>query len=349
MEASGNGVRRAAFALGVIVALMASACSGAANRAASSSQTSRFVDVHYPMPSASPAIALPHAVDGTGALWYIHGQDVVREPEPGRRQVATVSGAASGNLFWYDNSLFVLTGDGKNFVRVGKDLGGTPVPVPSAFVPAAGVIADARHRALIVAQSSPSHLGVVDVWKWYDETLPEGIAPFAASLAGGPHGKRFLVVGDQRGAFVLVKNRWNAKYAFVQLPENTCFAASASPVHVPVDVRGRDGDRTWVATGEHVLTIELSTKKILRVWDTGGCATRIVDADADSATVLVSAPSDKGGFTSSVVRVDREGVHPQTQYGQIDGLGPAATIDRFGRLWWFDTATNAFVCRTPLG
>jgi hypothetical protein len=116
---------------------------------------------------------------------------------------------------------------------------------------------------------------------------------------------------------------------------------------VPVDVRGRDGYRTWATDGQRVVSIDLLTKRILRTWDVDGCAMRILSADGNRAIVLLGSRGS-GGFTSSVVRVDRQGVHALDEYGRLDGLAGGAVMDRYNRLWWFDPKAHSFVCRTPL-
>lgn len=308
----------------------------------------RFVDIVYPVGKASAVRAFPHAVDGSGALWYIDGDDVIRQTDPHDRDVVHLPAAHSGNLFWYDNAIFVVPGDGSGLIRIDRNRQTSNVDVPSQFIPIVGAYADPKRRAIVIAQSAPTQMAVVDVWKWYGESLPAGISPLSAALAGGPHGKRYLVVADRRQALVMVKNRLNGNVYFVHPPENECFAAAAAPLNVPVDVLGRDNFRAWVGSGQHVASIDLRTQKILRVWDLNGCAMQLVTGDGDQTTVAVSAASGSN-FVTSLVRVDRGGVHEQTQYGTIDELSPGFIVDRYGRLWWFDAKRGAFICRTPVG
>jgi hypothetical protein len=311
------------------------------------SNQQRYVDAVFPVAKPTSQRSYPHVVDGYGALWYIDGNAVVRQTQPQSFHVVPDGDAHAGNIFWYDGDVWVLDGDGKSIQRIGRRYRVLTLPIPAAYAPVEGVVADARHRGLVLAESAPHQLAVVDTWKWYAEPLPQGIDPFSTALAGGPQGKKYLIAGDQHNASIAIKNRWNHSTVFLDLPGNACFAGS-SALHVPVDVSGRDARRAWVTSGEHVLSVDLENKRILRDWDLDGCAMQIVQAGPKSAVVLTSVPSGNG-YTSSLVRVDRQGVQSMAQYGQIPGLGPGSQLDRFGRLWWFDAARNSFVVRTPIG
>jgi hypothetical protein len=294
---------------------------------------------------AGKAQQYPHAVDAAGALWYVDGDDVIRQSSPARRDITRFPRARSGAIFSYQGGVYVLGSNGASLTRV--DRKGATVTVPSRFAPLEGAIADSLHRWVIFARSSPNELAAIDVWRWYAESVPHGVTPFAAALAGGPHGKKYLVVGDQQLPEIAVKDRSNGRALLVQLPENLCFSKDGSPWMVPVDVRGRDGDRTWVSSGEHVASIDLTTKRILRVWDLDGCAMHILVADGNRVIALV-ATRNGDDFVSSLVQVDRAGIHTLPQYGRIDGIAAGTLVDRYDRLWWFDSKSHAFVCRTPL-
>ena len=124
--------------------------------------------------------------------------------------------------------------------------------------------------------------------------------------------------------------------------------ACAPDWRVPVDVRGRGEDRVWVTTGRHVVSIDLASKRPLRVWDLDVCALRIVMADRNEATIVAASREDSG-YSSRFLRIDKQGVHELPEYGRIAGLVADVVADRYGRLWWYDRASGAFVCRTPLG
>jgi hypothetical protein len=310
------------------------------------SAPSRYIDLRYPV-GVGDRQQYPHTVDATGALWYIDGDNLVRTSAPSRREVKRDPDVKSGTLFWYDRAVYAVDGSGTALARIGSRLRVEPVGVPDKYAPVEGAIADSRHRWVVLAQTKPHELAVLDVWKWYGERIPAAIDPYASTLAGGPHGKKYLVVADARKPSVAIKNRWNGRSVIVRLPDNDCFSNGSSRWAVPVDVRGRDGSRTWATSGKHVVSIELPTKRILRTWDVDGCAMRILRADGNEATVLLGS-RDKNGFASTVVRVDQQGVHALDQYGTLDGLAGGAMIDRYDRLWWYDPKGRAFVCRTPL-
>jgi hypothetical protein len=306
----------------------------------------RYTDVRFPVSGARRHY--PHAVDGAGNLWYLAGDRVVRATSPAHRTSARDPSVRDGSLFAYAGAVYAVDGDGTALTRFGDRLHRNPVAVPRRYVPVEGGVADARHRWVVLAQSSPHRLAVIDVWKWYDERLPSAIAPFSASLAGGPHGKKYLVAGDQRRPLLVVKDRWTQRSVVVHLPSNACFGSGAGAWKVPVDVRGRDATRAWATSGSRALSVDLNDHRILRVWHLGGCAMHVLRAGAGFATILIAQRRD-GRYVSSLVRVDRAGVEPLRQYGQIEGLAGGAMLDRNGRLWWFDSASNAFVRRTPVG
>lgn len=306
----------------------------------------RYIDLHYPVGSSARQ-QYPHTVDATGALWYIDGDTLVRTSAPSRRDVKHDPSVKSGTLFWYDRAVYAVDGSGTTLSRIGNRFHVEPVDVPDKYAPVEGAIADSRHRWVVLAQTKPHELAVLDAWKWYDERVPAAIDPYASTLAGGPHGKKYLVVADARKPSIAIKNRWNGRSVVVQLPGNACFSNTSGAWHVAVDVRGRDGTKTWATSGNHVASIDLPSKRILRTWDVDGCAMRILRADRDEATVLLANRSGNG-FTSTIVRVDHGGVHSLDQYGTLDGLAGGALIDRYDRLWWYDAKAHAFVCRTPL-
>lgn len=305
-----------------------------------------YIDLQFPV-GTSGSQQYPHVVDNGGALWYVDGDRIVRAAAPSLRQTVRDEDAKAGRLFWYDGAVYVLAGDGSRLTRFGSKLQADPSEVPSHYAPSEGVVADARHRWLVFAQERRHELAVVDEWKWYDESVNDAIDPFAAALAGGPKGKKYLVVADATKPIVAVKNRHNGRSVVIDLPDNACFSIYQHTWRVPVDVRGRDDYRTWATAGGHALSIDLSNKHILRVWELDGCAMRILGAGPDAATILLGT-RHRDGYVTSVIRVDREGVHPLAQYGTVDGLAGGAWIDRYDRLWWFDAKTHAFVCRTPL-
>jgi hypothetical protein len=307
---------------------------------------SRYIDLQYPV-GKSDRQQYPHTVDANGALWYIDGDRLIRTTAPARREVVRDPDVKSGTLFWYDRAVYAVDGSGTTLSRVGYNLRVKPTQVPNSYAPVEGAIADAGHRWVVLAQTKPHQLAVLDVWKWYGERIPASIDPYASTLAGGPHGKKYLVVADARKPIVAIKNRRSGHSAIVAVPDNACFSDVSGAWNVPVDVRGRDGSRTWLTSGKHVLSIDLPSKKILRTWDVNGCAMRILRADGDEATILLGSHVS-AGFASTVVRVDRDGVHALDQYGTLDGLAGGALIDRYERLWWYDAKARAFVCRTPL-
>ncbi|HZZ00635.1 MAG TPA: hypothetical protein VFE36_13790 [Candidatus Baltobacteraceae bacterium] len=307
---------------------------------------SRYIDLHYPV-GKSDRQQYPHTVDATGALWYIDGDSIVRTSTPSRREILRDPDVKAGTLFWYDRAVYAVDGSGTALSRIGDRLRVAARDVPSTFAPVAGAIADARHRWVVLAQTKPHELAVLDVWKWYSERIPPSIDPYASTLAGGPHGKKYLVVADARRPSIAIKNRRNDRSVVVKLPDNTCFASSSRAWSVPVDVRGRDDYRTWATAGKHVISIDLASKRILRTWDLDGCAMRILRADGDEVTVLLGSRVSNG-YASTIVRVDHDGIHQLDQYGTLDGLAGGAMIDRYDRLWWYDPKARAFVCRTPL-
>lgn len=304
---------------------------------------SHYIDLSYPVGKSSQQ-QYPHTVDAAGALWYIDGDRLVRAIAPAHRDVVHDPDVKSGTLFWYDRAVYAVDGSGTTLARLGDKLRIESKDVPRKYAPIEGAIANSRDRWVVLTQTKPHELAVLDVWKWYGERVPAAIDPYASTLAGGPHGKRYLVVADARKPVVAIKNRANGRSVVVRIPDNKCFSGKWP---VPVDVRGRDSTKTWVTTGSHVVSIDLRTKKILRTWDVDGCAMRILRADADETTVLLGS-RDGDSFSSTIVRVDQDGVHPLDQYGKLDGLAGGALIDRYDRLWWYDPKTHAFVCRTPL-
>lgn len=307
---------------------------------------SRYIDLRYPV-GKSDRQQYPHTVDADGALWYIDGDRVVRTTAPSHRDVVLDPDVKSGTLFWYDRAVYAVDGSGAMLSRIGSRLHVEATDVPSTYAPIEGAIADSRHRWVVLAQTKPHELAILDVWKWYAERIPASIDPYASTLAGGPQGKRYLVVADSRKPEVAIKNRLNGRSVIVRVPDNACFSAFNGSWKVPVDVRGRDGYRTWATAGDHVVSIDLKTKKTLRTWDLDGCAMRILRADGNEATILLGSRGGDG-FASKLVRVDQQGVHPLDQYGTLDGLAGGAIIDRYNRLWWYDPKDRAFVCRTPL-
>lgn len=307
---------------------------------------SRYIDLHYPV-GKSDRQQYPHTVDADGVLWYIDGDSVVRTSTPSRREILRDPEVKSGTLFWYDRAVYAVDGSGTSLSRIGDRLRVAARDVPSTFAPVAGAIADARHRWVVLAQTKPHKLAVLDVWKWYSERIPDSIDPYASTLAGGPHGKKYLIVADSRKPIVAIKNRWNGRSVVVKLADNACFTGSNGTWRVPVDVRGRDDSRTWATVGKHVVSIDLRSKRVLRTWDLDGCAMRILRADGDEVTVLLGSRASDG-FASTIVRIDRDGIHALDQYGTLDGLAGDAMIDRYDRLWWYDSKSRAFVCRTPL-
>lgn len=306
----------------------------------------QYIDLHYPV-GKSAQQQYPHTVDAAGALWYIDGDELVRSTAPSHRDVVHDADVKSGTLFWYDKAVYAVDGSGTALSRIGKKLHVEPTGVPRKFVPLEGAIADSRDRWVVLAQTKPHQLAVLDKWKWYDEHIPRSIDPYASTLAGGPHGKRYLVVADARKPIVAIKNRQNSRSVIVRLPDNACFSGSGRTWRVPVDVRGRDKSTTWATAGDRVVSIDLLSKRISRTWNVDGCAMRILRADAHETTVLLGS-RDGNKFTSSVVRVDHDGVHQLDQYGRLDGLAGGAMIDGYDRLWWYDPKAHAFVCRTPL-
>ncbi len=310
------------------------------------SKPNRYIDLQYPV-GRSTAQQYPHTVDAAGALWYIDGDRLVRSTAPQRREVVRAPDVKSGTLFWYDRAVYAVDGSGTTLSRVGSKLHIEATDVPRKYAPIEGAIADSRDRWVVLTQTKPHELAVLDVWKWYGERIPGTIDPYASTLAGGPHGKRYLVVADARKPVVAIKNRANGRSVIVRVPDNRCFAGYGGTWRVPVDVRGRDSTKTWVTTGSHVISIDLRDKRILRTWDVDGCAMRILRADGDETTVLLGS-RDGTTFSSTIVRVDQRGVHSLDQYGKVDGLAGGAIIDRYDRLWWYDRKSHAFVCRTPL-
>jgi hypothetical protein len=332
--------------LAAVVTLVLAACATGGNHATVTK--GQYVDVRFPIAKVDGQTTYPHVVDPMGTLWYLDGARVVRQPRPTSFHVLHDANAQSGVIFWYAGFVYVLDGDGKRFTRVGNRLRTRSVRIPAAETPVDGITADALHHDFIAAQTSPHAVAVVDGWRWYEEHLPDDVDPFTAVLAGGPHRKQYLLTADARSSSVVIKDRQKGETVIVDLPNNGCFSGSSSELRVPVDLQGRDARRAWATTGEHIVTLDLETKRILRMWDPGGCAMHIVRATARAAVVLVSAPSDRG-YVSSLVKIDEQGTQPLASYGKIPGLGATVSMDRFGRLWWFDRSSNSFICRTPVG
>jgi hypothetical protein len=322
---------------------LAAGCTSALNQLA----PKPYFDVRFPVAKVSASASYPRTVDPSGVLWYIDDDEIVRQWQPKRFEVIRDRRVRSGTIFWYAGAVYVLDGDGMHFTRVFRRRHTVAVRIPPKVTPLVGAVADDTHRYIIAARATPHALAVADVWRWYSERLPAGVDPFAAALGGGPHGKKFLVVGDQLGSSLVLKDRQSGRVAYVQLPSNACFSDSAATLRVPVDVRGRDRYRVWATSGNHAVSIDLRTNRILRLWDLPGCAMRILGAGPRSVVILV-ASSSGDGYSSSVARVDMHGVHRLPQYGEIHGLRSGAILDRFQRLWWFDRASNAFICRTPV-
>jgi hypothetical protein len=331
-------------AAGTLVAAIAIATAGCARPPA----RERYIDIRFPVATRTTGSALPRTVDDSGALWYVNGDEIVREQSPGRRRVLVRPSVRFGKIFWYDRAVYVLDGDGKRFARIDSAMHARVVPIPPQYAPVDGVAADWQHRAIVALGNSFKKIAVVDAWRWYRERAPIGIEPFAATTAGGPHGKAYLVVGDRSKPLVAIARRPGGRSELVRLPGNRCFAGGgAPPMNERVDVRGRDERRVWASSGEHVSSVDLPGRHVLRTWDIDGCAMQIVAAGPDGATVMVSSASNDR-YRSALVRVDPAGVHALAQYGYIDGLAPAVLLDRFERLWWYDVRGKAFVCRTPL-
>jgi hypothetical protein len=310
------------------------------------SKPSHYIDLQYPVGKSSRQ-QYPHTVDAAGALWYIDGDRLIRSTAPLHRDVVHAPNVKSGTLFWYDRAVYAVDGSGTTLSRVGNKLHVEPTDVPRKYAPVEGAIANSRDRWVVLSRTKPHELAVLDVWKWYGERIPGAIDPYASTLAGGPHGKRYLVVADARKPVIAIKNRANGRSVIVKVPDNVCFSGSGGTWRVPVDVRGRDSTKTWATAGSRVISIDLRDKRTLRTWDVDGCAMRILRADANETTVLLGS-RDGDSFTSTIVRVDQQGVHPLDQYGKVDGLAGGAIIDRYDRLWWYDPKAHAFVCRTPL-
>lgn len=306
-----------------------------------------YFDVSFPVAKIAASGSYPRTVDPSGVLWYIADDEIIRQWQPKRFEAIRDRNVRSGTIFWYSGAVFVLDGDGMHLTRVNRRRQTVQVRIPRALTPLVGVDANDAHRYMIAARATPHTLAVADVWRWYSERLPAGVDPFAAALAGGPHGKKYLVVGDQISSSIIVKDRHTGHVAYVQLPGNTCFSDSAAALRVPVDVRGRDGQRVWATSGDHAVSIDLHSNRILRLWNLPGCAMRILSAGPRGAVILIGA-SGTDGYASSVARIDIKGVHGLAQYGSVPGLRSGAILDRFQRLWWFDRASNAFICRTPV-
>jgi hypothetical protein len=285
-----------------------------------------------------------HTVDVAGGLWYLDGGEVIHQSSPARRYTVPLGAARSGAIFSYQGGVYVLNGNGTSLTRV--DQKDVTVDVPARYTPVEGAVADSRHRWVIFARSARD-LALVDVWRWYGERVPDGISPFASTLAAGPHGKKYLLVGDQRLPEIAIENRWTKRAVLMNVPENLCFSRNGSSWMVPVDVRGRDSYRAWISAGEHVASIDLASKRIMRVWDLDGCAMHILAADQKRAIVMVVEQSG-ARFASSLEQVDQEGVHPLRQYGKVDGIAAGPLLDGYDRFWWFDAKSKAFICRTPL-
>src|SRR5579862_3615363 len=170
----------------------------------------RYIDLQFPV-ARSSAQHYPHAVDSRGALWYVDRDTLVRTSAPSLKQAMHAPGIAGGTPFWYDGAIFVVAGDGRSLMRFGNNAQTDPQDIPQQYGPVQGVVADATHRWVAFVTATPHQLAVLDVWKWYQDTLPDGIDPFALTLAGGPHGKKYLVAGDVRAASIAVENRWTHK------------------------------------------------------------------------------------------------------------------------------------------
>ncbi len=322
---------------------LAAGCTSALNQLGLKS----YFDVRFPVAKVTASASYPRTVDPSGVLWYIADDEIIRQWQPKRFEAIRDKRVRSGTIFWYSGAVYVLNGDGMHFTRVGRRRQTVEVRIPRALTPLVGAVADDTHRYVVAARATPHALAVADIWRWYSERLPAGVDPFAAALAGGPHGKKYLVVGDQLSPSILLKDRHSGHVAYVQLPSNTCFSDTASALRVPVDVRGRDAYRVWATSGNHAVSIDLHSNRILRLWDLPGCAMRILSAGPHAAVVLIGA-TRSDGYSSSVARIDVHGVHTLAQYGEIHGLRSGAILDRFQRLWWFDRASNAFICRTPV-
>jgi hypothetical protein len=301
-----------------------------------------YIDLRFDVGAHAPQY--PHAVDAAGGLWYLDGDEVVHASSPVRRSAQRLAGARAGAIFSYAGGVYVLNGSGTSLTRV--DRKGFAIAVPARYAPVAGAVADPRHGWVIFARSSRD-LALIDGWRWYGERVPKGISPFASTLAAGPHGKKYLVVGDQRLPEIAIKNRRSGRAVVVGVPENACFAKNAASWMVPVDVRGRDSYRAWATAGEHVVSIDVTTKQVLRVWDLDGCAMHVLAGNENRAIVML-ATQDGERFVSSLVQVDRDGVHPLRQYGTVDGIAAGPLFDAYDRFWWFDAKGDAFICRTPL-
>jgi hypothetical protein len=326
--------------------LAVAGCASGANHAAV--KQDQYLDVRFPIAKVDGQTTYPHVVDEMGTLWYLDGARIVRQPRPTSFHILRDHNAQSGVIFWYAGFVYMLDGDGKRFTRVGMHLRTKSVSIPPAETPVDGITADALHRDIVAAQPAPHEVAVVDGWRWYEEHLPSDVDPFTAVLGGGPHRKQYLLAADARSTSVAIKDRQRGGTVFVDLPSNECFAGTSSTLRVPVDLQGRDARRAWATSGEHVVTFDLLTKRILRIWDPGGCAMHIVRATASSVVVVVSTTT-ANGYVSSVVKIDQGGAHPLASYGEVAGLGASASMDRFGRLWWFDHGSNSFICRTPVG
>jgi hypothetical protein len=326
--------------------LVLAGCAGGANHATAA--RGQYLDVRFPLAKADGQTAYPHVVDPMGTLWYLDGARIVRQPRPGVYHILRDASAQSGAIFWYAGFVYLLDGDGKRFTRVGMHLRTKTTPIPAAETPVDGITADALHHDFIAAQPAPHQVAVVDGWRWFEEHLPDEVDPFTAVLAGGPHRKQYLLAADARSTSVAIKDRHRGETVFVDLPDNACFAGTASTLRVPVDLQGRDARRAWATSGEHVVTFDLETKRILHVWDPGGCAMHVLRASAQAVVIVVTTTSNRG-YVSSLAKVDDFGVHPLPSYGEIPGIGATASMDRFGRLWWYDHASKSFICRTPVG
>lgn len=307
-----------------------------------------YVDITYPVARrAGSPLAYPHAVDVSGALWYLDGKRLVRATQPQRQRSMRDPALRGGIVFWYDGAVNVLHSGGRRITRIGARFHESDRMVPADIAPLEGVIADAAHRSMVAAVPARHEIAVADGWRWFAIRLPTGIRAGSGVLAGGPHRKRFLVAGDVSRPLVAILNRANGSVGLLDLPDNMCFASTVVPLREPVGVKGRDSDRVWVTSGSHVLSIEMPTRTILRQWTVPGCATQIVMAAPEAAWVMTAAATGDG-YRSSVVRVDPQGVTEIPGYGTIDALAPPASIDGFGRLWWFDATAHAFIARTPL-
>jgi hypothetical protein len=254
-----------------------------------------------------------------------------------------------GVVFWYENAIYVLHSGGKRFTRVDdRTMHEKVFAVPAALTPLFGVQADSRIGALVATPAQPGAAAVADGWKWSAQPLPHAFAPLALSLAGGPHGKRYVVAADAAASRIAIADRRTGGIAVVGIPDRRCALEGHDTQTPPIGLKPRDVDRVWVSSGAQLASVGLSERRVLRAWDLPGCATQLLDGTPDRAVVAVATSPGGGAFRTSLVSVDPSGVYDLAEYGFIDAFAPAALIDRFGRLWWFDGASQSFMSRTPL-